>query len=77
LIDAYLFGIDGQRIIEQRVAAPNQGTQRSFRDGQWNSGSFAAFRVDKNWGPQKWTDAIRNFWTSNCDDLILRDATAL
>jgi hypothetical protein len=23
------------------------GTQRSFRDGQWNSGSFAAFRTDK------------------------------
>jgi hypothetical protein len=28
-------------------SSPNQGTQRSFRDGQWNSGSFDAFRTDK------------------------------
>jgi hypothetical protein len=28
-------------------SSTNQGTQRSFRDGQWNSGSFAAFPTDK------------------------------
>jgi hypothetical protein len=27
--------------------SPNQGTQRSFRDGQWNTGSFVAFHTDK------------------------------
>jgi hypothetical protein len=58
----YLFelsiGIDGQATIEQRI---------SFRDGQWNSGSFAAFRMRQKWGPQKWTDATRNFWTSKCE----------
>jgi hypothetical protein len=47
--------------IEQRI---------SFRDGQWNTGSFAAFRMrQKKWGPQKWTDATRNFWTSKCEGL--------
>jgi hypothetical protein len=28
-------------------SALQTGTQRSFRDGQWNSGSLAAFRMDK------------------------------
>jgi hypothetical protein len=23
-----------------------------FRDGQWNSASFVAFRTDKDWGPK-------------------------
>jgi len=40
-------GIDGHATIEQRISAPNQGTQCSFRDGQWNSGRFTAFRMDK------------------------------
>jgi hypothetical protein len=71
LFELMLFsiGIDGQATIEQRISAPNQGTQCSFRDGQWNSGSFAAFRIDQKWGPQKWTDATRNFWTSKCEGL--------
>jgi hypothetical protein len=53
----YLFelsiGIDGQATIEQRISAPNQGTQCSFRDGQWNSGSFAAFRMETKNGDLK------------------------
>jgi hypothetical protein len=53
----YLFelsiGIDGQATIEQRISAPNQGTQCSFRDGQWNSGSFAAFRMETKMGTSK------------------------
>ena len=44
----YLFelsiGIDGQATIEQRI---------SFRDGQWNSGSFAAFRMETKMGTSK------------------------
>ena len=72
----YLFelsiGIDGQATIEPRISTPNQGTQCSFRDGQWNSGSFAAFRMRQKWGPQKWTDATRNFWTSKCEGFYRR-----
>jgi hypothetical protein len=30
------------------ISAPNQGTQCSFRDGQRNSGSFAAFPINTN-----------------------------
>jgi hypothetical protein len=63
-------------LLEQRISAPNQGTQRSFRDGQWNSGSFAAFRMRQKWGPQKWTDATRNFWTSKCEGLYRHEMMA-
>src|SRR6266849_294782 len=45
--------MDGQATIEQRISAPNQGTQRSFRDGQWNRGSFAAFRMETKMGTSK------------------------
>jgi hypothetical protein len=49
----FSIGINGQATIEQRISAPNQGTQRSFRDGQWNSGSFAAFRMETKMGTSK------------------------
>jgi hypothetical protein len=44
----YLFEL----MANASLAAPNQGTQRSFRDGHWNTGSFTAFRMDKDWGHQ-------------------------
>jgi hypothetical protein len=55
LFELMLFsiGIDGQATIEQRISAPNQGAQCSFRDGQWNSGSFAAFRMETKMGTSK------------------------
>jgi hypothetical protein len=61
---------DGQATIEQRINAPNQGTQRSFAATVSGTAAvFAAFRMETKWGPQKWTDATRNFWTSKCEGL--------
>jgi len=34
------------------------------------------FAWRQKWGPQKWTDATRNFWTSKCEGLYRHEMMA-
>jgi hypothetical protein len=63
---------------------PLQGTQRSFRAAVSETAAevlsllsnIAAFHLEQKWGLPKWTDAIRNSWTSKCEGLRRREMTA-
>jgi hypothetical protein len=74
----YLFelsiGIDGQATIEQRISAPIKEPNAATVSG--TAAVLPRFARRQKWGPQKWTDATRNFWTSKCEGLYRHEMMA-